>query len=132
VGDLLVRLVVQRRAVIAGEGVDLAEGVGGGEDIRRDDLVQQAGELAISEADAVEGLEPLTEVRLQGSAVTKVLAEGVFEAAELFNEPVLEALLVENEVLGCWGRVGAVRGRHGGISRCHLCRSRRGLSKCFS
>ena len=32
--------VVQRRAVVAGEAVALAEGAGGGEDIRRDDLVE--------------------------------------------------------------------------------------------
>ena len=56
--------VVQRRAVVAGEGVALAQGAGGGEDIRGDDLVEQAGELAVGEADAVEGLELLAEVAL--------------------------------------------------------------------
>jgi hypothetical protein len=54
--------VVQRRAVVAGEGVDAAQGLGGGEDIRGDDLIQQAGELGIGEADAVQGLELLAEV----------------------------------------------------------------------
>jgi hypothetical protein len=53
--------VVQRRAVVAGEAVALAEGAGG-EDIRRDDLVEQAGEFGVGEADAVEGLELLAEV----------------------------------------------------------------------
>ena len=38
--------VVQRRAVVAGEAVAVAERVGGGEDIGRDDLFQQALELA--------------------------------------------------------------------------------------
>jgi hypothetical protein len=47
--------VVQRRAVVAGEAVDAAQGLGSGEDIRRDDLIQQAGELGIGEADAVQG-----------------------------------------------------------------------------
>lgn len=31
--------VVQRRAVVAGEGVDLLQGLGGGEDIQADDFV---------------------------------------------------------------------------------------------
>jgi hypothetical protein len=44
--------VVQRRAVVAGEGVDLAEDLGGGEDVGGDDLFEQAGELGIGEADA--------------------------------------------------------------------------------
>ncbi len=57
--------VVERRAVVAGEAVALAQGTGGGEDIRRDDLVEQALELAVGERDAVEGFELLAEVLLQ-------------------------------------------------------------------
>ena len=59
--------VVQRRAVVAGEAVALAEGAGGGEDIRGDDFLKKALELAIRQADAVEGLEFLAEVLLQAA-----------------------------------------------------------------
>ena len=39
--------VVQRRAIVAGEGVDTAHGLGRHKDIRRDDFVQQTGELGM-------------------------------------------------------------------------------------
>ena len=55
--------------------------LGGGEDIRGDDLVEQAGELAVGEVDAVEGLELLAEVLLQRGAVADVRAVFVFEAS---------------------------------------------------
>ena len=64
--------VVQRRAIVAGEIVDRAEGAGGGEDVRRDDLLQKALEFAFGEADAVEGLEFFAEILLQGGAVSNV------------------------------------------------------------
>ena len=92
--------VVQRRAVVAGEGIDLAEGLGGGEDIGRDDLFKQAGELGVGEADAVEGLELFAEVGLEGGAVVDVGADGVFEVAELLNEQVLDVLLPHDEFPG--------------------------------
>ena len=57
--------VVQRCAVIACEGVDLADGLGSSEDIGGDDLVEQTGELGIGEADAVQGFELLAKVLLQ-------------------------------------------------------------------
>lgn len=84
--------VVQRRAVIAGEGVDLAEGLGGGEDIRRDDLVEQAGELAIGEPDAVEGLEFFAEVAFQRGAVADVRAVDVLQFRQLVDEALFEFL----------------------------------------
>ena len=71
--------VVQRRAVIAGEAVDGPQGLRGGEDIRGDDLVEQAGELGIGEADAVEGFELFAEVFLQRGAVGDVRAVFVFQ-----------------------------------------------------
>ncbi len=40
--------IVQRRSVVAREGVEIAKHFGGGEDVRRDDLVEQPGELAVS------------------------------------------------------------------------------------
>ena len=45
--------VVERRAVVAGEAVALAEGFGGGEDIRGDDFVEQALELGIRQLNPV-------------------------------------------------------------------------------
>lgn len=57
--------VVQRGAVVAGEGIAVAQGAGGGEDIGGDDFVEQAGELTIGEVDAIEGLELFAEVALQ-------------------------------------------------------------------
>ena len=42
--------VVERRAVVAGEAVAVAERVGGGEDVGRDDLVEQPLELAVGQA----------------------------------------------------------------------------------
>jgi len=45
--------VVEGRAVVAGEAVSLAEGARGGEDIGRDDLVEEALELTVGERDAV-------------------------------------------------------------------------------
>ena len=56
--------VVERRAVVAGEAVAVAEGAGGGEDVRGDDLVEQTLELAVGQLDAVERLELLAEVLL--------------------------------------------------------------------
>ncbi len=56
--------VVQRRAVIAGEGIDLAKDLGGGEDIGRDDLVEQSGKLGIGQMHSVKRLELFAEVLL--------------------------------------------------------------------
>ena len=55
---------VQRRAVVADEAVALTQRAGGGEDIGADDLLQQAREFAIGEANAVERLEFFAEVFL--------------------------------------------------------------------
>ena len=64
--------VVQRRAVVASESVSLTQGACGREDIRRDDLVEQASELSISEANVVECFELLAEVLLKGSSIADV------------------------------------------------------------
>ena len=94
--------VVQRRTVFAGEGVDAAHGAGGGEDIGGDDFVQQAGELAIGEVNAVQGLELLAEVALQGSAVSDVGAVFVFEVLKFADEAVFH-LLFSDDGAGCAG-----------------------------
>ena len=102
--------VVQRRAVIASEGVDFPQGFGGGEDIGTDDPVEQAGELGIGQAAAVEGLELLAEVFLQRGAVGDVAAVIVFEFLELADEAVFDALLPQHRVRRGGVRVVVVSG----------------------
>jgi len=82
--------VVQRRAVVAGEGVAVAQGLGGGEDVGADDFGQQALEFIISERDPVERLEFLAEVGLQRGAVADVGAIGVFEIDQLGEQILLD------------------------------------------
>ena len=104
--------VVQLRAVFAGEGVDAAQGFGSGEHVGGDDLVQQAGEFAIGQVNAVQGLELLAEVALQCGAVADVGAVFVFEALELADEAVFDLVLFDCEA---WlDRRGSVGGREGG------------------
>ncbi|GEM_PF-1974162 len=74
--------VVQRCAVVTSKGVDLAERLGSGENIGGDDLVKQPGELSISEADSVQGLELLTEILLQRGAISNIRAKSIFETVE--------------------------------------------------
>ena len=45
--------VVQRRSIIAGEGVPLAEEFGGGEDIRGNDLVKKTLKLAVAQLNPI-------------------------------------------------------------------------------
>ena len=78
--------VVQRRAVVAGEAVALAQGAGRGENVGGDDFLQQARELAVRQTDPVQGLELLAEVFLQGRAIADIRAVGVFEVAQLSYE----------------------------------------------
>ena len=84
-------------AVVALEVVFLAEANGVFEDVGGYEVVEQAGELGVGEADAVQCLELLAEVGLEGAAVADVGAVGVFEVAELCDEQVLDALLIEGE-----------------------------------
>ena len=106
--------VVQRRAVVAGEGIDLAEDLGGSENVGGDDLVEEAGELAISEADAVEGIEFLAEILLKGGAVADVRAILVFQTEELFDEIFLKLLFecrhLRSMFRYCWNGDGRGRG----------------------
>ena len=110
--------VGKRSAIVACEVVLLAQDARGSEDVGGDQFVEEALEFAIGKADAVEGLELLAEVVLEGGAVADVGAMGVLETAQLFDEGVLDVLLFENERLGSRIlRVFAVRGRwHGGVS----------------
>lgn len=86
---------------------------GGGEDVRGDKLVKQALELAVGEADAVEGFELVAEVLFQRGAVADVVTVGVFETAQLLDKRVLDALLFKNESLGNRALGIAALRRHG-------------------
>ncbi len=88
--------VVQRRAVVAGKGIDAAQGLGRGVNVGGDDFIQQPGELGIGEADPVEGLELLAEVLLQSGAVADVGAEFVLQVLQLAYEAVLDLLFFDD------------------------------------
>ena len=85
----LVSLELRLPEATAGTGdpksIALAQGAGGSEYIRGDDFLQQAREFALSEGDAVEGLELFTEVLLHRGAVADVRAVAVFEIAQFFD-----------------------------------------------
>ena len=74
--------VVEWGAVVAGETVDFAEQSRGGEDVRGDDLVEEALEFAVGKLDAVEVLEVLAEVALKGGTVADFRAIDILEVAE--------------------------------------------------
>lgn len=71
----------------------MPEELGGGEDIRDDDFVEQAGELAIGQVDAVESLELFAEILFERGAVRDVWAVFVFETLELADEAVFDGVL---------------------------------------
>ena len=85
VGDIDER-VIQWRAVVAGEAVAIAQGVGRGKDVGRDDLVEQADELAFGQLDVIQCLEASAEVLLQGGAIADVRAKFVLEVAKLLDK----------------------------------------------
>lgn len=93
--------VVQGGPVVAGEGVALEEGAGCGKDIRSDYFAQQAGELAIRQRDAVQGLELLAQITLMSSTVAYVRTVGALQVFQLVDETLLDALLSQV----CKGRV---------------------------
>ncbi len=82
--------VVEWRAVVAGETVDLTEFGCSREDIWSDDLIEQATELAISELDSVEFLEFLSKVLFKCFPVSYVRAVVILQAAELANELIFK------------------------------------------
>ena len=86
------QLIVQRGAVIALEGIAMAKVFGAGENIRADDLIEQAGKLVIGESDAVERLELLAEILLQCLTVVDVRTVAVFEFFQLPDQPFFDLL----------------------------------------
>ena len=102
--------VVQRRAVVAGEGIHAAQGLGRGVDIRGDDLIQKPGELRFGELDPVEGLELRAEVLFQRRAIADVVAVLVFQVLKPADEAVFDVLFFDDQArcTGRWivGRLG--------------------------
>jgi len=84
--------VIERRAVVALEAVLFAQVLGGGEHVRGDDAIQQAGEFAVGELNTVECIEVLAEVDFQRSAVVDVRAVGVFQFAQFFDQSLFDLL----------------------------------------
>ena len=75
--------VVQRRAVVAREGVAGVQRLGGFENVGVDDFIQQALEFTISKRDAVKRLKLLAEIRFQRGAVADVGSKCVLQ----INQP---------------------------------------------
>src|SRR5690606_32759298 len=100
--------VGERRAVVAEEVVLFAQADGIPEDVSRDQLVEEAGELGICEGDAVEGFELLPEVALQCGTIADVGAIGVLQLDESLNELAFDILLSDTQWLRT-GRLG-IRG----------------------
>ena len=57
-----------------------------------DDAIQQTGEFAVSEMNAVERLKVLAEVTFQRGTVADVRAVGVFEIAQFLNQGLFDFL----------------------------------------
>ena len=82
--------VVERCAIFARETVAIAQRVGGREDIRSDDFVEQMLELTVCELHLIVRLEFLSEVPLKRCTITNVRAVLVLQAAKLVEKFRLE------------------------------------------
>jgi len=92
--------VIEGRAVVACEGIALAQGAGGDEDVGGDDLVEQTLEFGVAQLDAVEGLEFLPEVPFEPCAIADVGTQCVLEPFEFAKELGLDVLLTNLRWLG--------------------------------
>src|SRR5690606_4360839 len=97
---------------IANEIVFLAEADGVLEDVGRDEVVEEAGELGVGEADAIEGLELFAEVALQRGAVADVGTIGVFQITKFLEERVFDRLFIDDERLSIGILLVGEPGRH--------------------
>ena len=78
--------VVERRTVIAREGIAVAKCVRGGEHVRGDNFVEQTLELGIRQADVVQRLEFLAKIALKSCSVTNIPAVLVLQARQLLDQ----------------------------------------------
>lgn len=74
--------IIQRRAVVACEGVEIAKDLGGGEDVRLDDLVEQPGKLAVRQLDAVEGFKLFSKITLKRRTAIDICTINVFQFSQ--------------------------------------------------
>jgi hypothetical protein len=81
--------VMQRSAVIPIEAVTFAQMPCSSEDVRSDELIQQAGKLGIGQMYPVECLKFLAKVLLQRSTVTNVITILVFEIFQFIDQTLL-------------------------------------------
>ena len=93
----------ERCAVIAAEVVLLAQHAGSGEYVGRDQFVEQARELAVGEAHAIECFELLAEVGFERGPVADVGSIGVLEVAQLLDEGRLDVLFFHTKTLQLGG-----------------------------
>ena len=92
--------VIQRRAVIAAEGIDTAQNLSGCKHIRRDDFIQQARKFPIGETDTVEFFELRAEVLLKHRAINEIAAVGVFQHIQLGDQAVFDLLFRCQRIFG--------------------------------
>ena len=92
--------VIQRRAVIAAEGIDAAQNLGGCKHIRRDDFIQQARKFPIGETDTVEFFELRAEVLLKHRAINEIGTVGVFQLIQLGDQAVFDLLFRRQRIFG--------------------------------
>ena len=78
--------VVERRTVVADECFHGSEGPGGFVHVRGDDFVEEPLELPVGEADAIECLELLPEVRFERGSVADVGAVFVLQVTQFIDE----------------------------------------------
>ncbi len=78
--------VVQRRAIVALEAVDIAKPLSSAVDIGRDDAVEQALKLAVCQVHAVKRLEFGPEVGFERGSIANIGAIGVLEVTKLGDQ----------------------------------------------
>ena len=84
--------VMQRCAIVALEAVALAQMASSGEDVRGDDLIQQAGKLCIRQMHSIERLKLFAEVLLQCVPVADVRAIAVLEILQFVDQALFNLL----------------------------------------
>ncbi len=85
---------VERGAVIAGEAAPIAERVSGSENVGGDNLIKQALELSIGQADMIERIKFLAEVLLKGRPVTDIRTVRVLEDFKRLDQLIFEVRFI--------------------------------------
>ena len=93
------KAVVEGGAIVACEGLLLAQALGGGEYIGSDILLQELSEFVIREGDEIEPLEFLAEIAFECIQITDIAAVGVFHFLEFFQELLLKLCFALDHVV---------------------------------